>query len=236
MFHTPRWGIIGCKLIRTFLVNGYFHRYLRESSTLKVVPSSSTASHTSWGTCSVIDWHKLFRCYNCCRLCLPGDLIEDGRERAVHDIDKGLWGGLMCTILCLSSPGTITVYVPKKIAGYHFENLGMITSLLSKKPSAKISHKPLIEVLPGHCISMHILVYSVCSYVLCVCSEILEYLSLVIIVQVMERLHQVMRWRRRSSLTGRLINSYHSVRMRYNNKYSNLDLYYVLYRCLCMTL
>ena len=47
--------------------------------------------------------------------------------------------------------GTITVYVPKCVAGHHFENLGMITSLLSKKPpAAKVGSKPLIEVLPGY--------------------------------------------------------------------------------------
>jgi protein SHQ1 len=68
------------------------------------------------------------------RLCLPGELVEDGRERAVHNIEKG----------------TITVYVPKRSTGHHFDNLGMITSLLSKKPAAaKMASKPLIEVLPG---------------------------------------------------------------------------------------
>ena len=47
--------------------------------------------------------------------------------------------------------GTITVYVPKRSTGHHFDNLGMITSLLSKKPAAaKMASKPLIEVLPGH--------------------------------------------------------------------------------------
>ena len=62
--------------------------------------------------------------------------------------------------------GTITVYVPKSVAGHHFENLGMITSLLSKKPAhtqpdaAKVDTKPLIEVLPGYYIAvLHLWLY-----------------------------------------------------------------------------
>ena len=39
--------------------------------------------------------------------------------------------------------------MPKLHDGRHFEDLGMITSLLSKKPMAKTPQKPLIEVLPG---------------------------------------------------------------------------------------
>ena len=54
---------------------------------------------------------------------------------------------LQCSILF--TVGTMTVYVPKKEAGLHFDSLGMITSLLSKKSAAKKMHKPLIEVLPG---------------------------------------------------------------------------------------
>ena len=47
--------------------------------------------------------------------------------------------------------GTITVYVPKCNPGQHFENLGMITSLLSKKSasSEKVPYKPLFEVISG---------------------------------------------------------------------------------------
>ena len=55
--------------------------------------------------------------------------------------------------------GTITVYVPKCVTGHYFENLGMITSLLSKKPqpaAAKVGTKPLIEVLPGYCIAIYL--------------------------------------------------------------------------------
>ena len=76
--------------------------------------------------------------------------MEDGRERAVHDIEKGVFRptNFNCDKPC--TVGTITVYVPKLHVGVHFENLGMITSLLSKKqPTSKTPQNPLIEVLPG---------------------------------------------------------------------------------------
>lgn len=61
------------------------------------------------------------------RLCLPGRLVEDGREKATFDIDKGIF----------------TVRVPKETAGEHFEGLQMLTSLLAPKGSR--SAKPLAE-------------------------------------------------------------------------------------------
>ncbi|XP_065811042.1 protein SHQ1 homolog [Labrus bergylta] len=63
------------------------------------------------------------------RLSLPGKIVEDGRERAKFDIDKGLF----------------IVWVPKETPGEHFEGLQMLTSLLAPKGSR--SAKPLIEVL-----------------------------------------------------------------------------------------
>ncbi|XP_043098092.1 protein SHQ1 homolog [Puntigrus tetrazona] len=61
------------------------------------------------------------------RLTLPGRIVEDGREKASFDIDKGLF----------------TLRVPKEIAGQHFEGLEMLTSLLAPKGSR--SAKPLVE-------------------------------------------------------------------------------------------
>ncbi|XP_039653435.1 protein SHQ1 homolog isoform X1 [Perca fluviatilis] len=63
------------------------------------------------------------------RLSLPGRIVEDGREKAKFDIDKGL----------------VTLWVPKETAGEHFEGLQMLTSLLAPKGSR--SAKPLIEDL-----------------------------------------------------------------------------------------
>ncbi|XP_037638377.1 protein SHQ1 homolog isoform X1 [Sebastes umbrosus] len=63
------------------------------------------------------------------RLSLPGRIVEDGRENAKFDIDKGV----------------VTVRVPKETAGEHFEGLQMLTSLLAPKGSR--SAKPLIEDL-----------------------------------------------------------------------------------------
>ncbi|XP_064404821.1 protein SHQ1 homolog isoform X2 [Halichondria panicea] len=66
------------------------------------------------------------------RLHLPGQVTEDGREKAVFDIEKG----------------SVTVHLPKLQSGEHFDNLGMLTTLLSKKPAkATQSQKPLIEVI-----------------------------------------------------------------------------------------
>uniref|UniRef100_A0A6Q2X522 Protein SHQ1 homolog n=1 Tax=Esox lucius TaxID=8010 RepID=A0A6Q2X522_ESOLU len=61
------------------------------------------------------------------RLTLPGKIVEDGREKASFDIDKGLF----------------TLQVPKETAGQHFEGLQMLTSLLAPKGSR--SAKPLVE-------------------------------------------------------------------------------------------
>ncbi|TNN45591.1 Protein SHQ1 [Liparis tanakae] len=63
------------------------------------------------------------------RLSLPGRIVEDGRETAKFDIDKGL----------------VTLRVPKETAGEHFEGLQMLTSLLAPKGSR--SARPLIEDL-----------------------------------------------------------------------------------------
>ncbi|KAM6947165.1 protein SHQ1 homolog isoform 2-T2 [Lycodopsis pacificus] len=63
------------------------------------------------------------------RLSLPGRIVEDGREKAKFDIDKGL----------------VTLRVPKETSGEHFEGLQMLTSLLAPKGSR--SAKPLIEDL-----------------------------------------------------------------------------------------
>nr|XP_046240727.1 protein SHQ1 homolog [Scatophagus argus] len=67
------------------------------------------------------------------RLSLPGRIVEDGRERAKFDIDKGLF----------------TLQVPKETAGEHFEGLQMLTSLLAPKGSR--SAKPLVEELSTGC-------------------------------------------------------------------------------------
>ena len=102
------------------------------------------------------------------RLCLPGELVEDGRERAAHDIEKG-WPPQPSKVFTSSNfnhnniiyfVGTITVHVPKRNAGQYFDNLGMITALLSKKPAgtaSKMTSKPLIEVLPGHSVNIILL-------------------------------------------------------------------------------
>ncbi|XP_059186060.1 protein SHQ1 homolog [Centropristis striata] len=67
------------------------------------------------------------------RLSLPGRIVEDGREKATFDIDKGLF----------------TVRVPKETAGEHFEGLQMLTSLLA--PQGSRSAKPLIEDISTDC-------------------------------------------------------------------------------------
>ncbi|XP_072539317.1 protein SHQ1 homolog [Salminus brasiliensis] len=61
------------------------------------------------------------------RLSLPGRIVQDGRETASFDIDKGLF----------------TMRVPKESAGQDFEGLQMLTSLLAPKGSR--SAKPLLE-------------------------------------------------------------------------------------------
>lgn len=61
------------------------------------------------------------------RLNLPGRIVEDGREKATFDIDKGLF----------------TLRVAKETAGEHFEGLQFLTNLLAPKGSQ--SAKPLVE-------------------------------------------------------------------------------------------
>ncbi|XP_035007936.2 protein SHQ1 homolog [Hippoglossus stenolepis] len=67
------------------------------------------------------------------RLTLPGRIVEDGREKAKFDIDKGLF----------------TLRVPKETSGENFEGLQMLTSLLAPKGSR--SAKPLVEDLSSGC-------------------------------------------------------------------------------------
>ncbi|KFP05325.1 Protein SHQ1, partial [Calypte anna] len=61
------------------------------------------------------------------RLTLPGRVVEDGREKASYNTDKG----------------TFTIQLPKEIPGQYFEGLDMLTSLLAPKKSR--SAKPLVE-------------------------------------------------------------------------------------------
>ncbi|KFO77837.1 Protein SHQ1, partial [Cuculus canorus] len=61
------------------------------------------------------------------QLTLPGRVVEDGREKASYDADKG----------------TFTIRLPKETAGQYFEGLDMLTSLLAPKKSR--SAKPLVE-------------------------------------------------------------------------------------------
>ena len=67
------------------------------------------------------------------RLTFRHDLVEDGRERAVHDIDTGV----------------LTVWLPKATPGEHFEGLGMLTELLRRPSAAAVAKRgaPLIEVV-----------------------------------------------------------------------------------------
>ncbi|XP_069020878.1 protein SHQ1 homolog [Embiotoca jacksoni] len=67
------------------------------------------------------------------RLTLPGRIVEDGREKATFEIDKGLF----------------TLRVPKETGGEHFEGLQMLTSLLAPKGSR--SAKPLVEDVTAEC-------------------------------------------------------------------------------------
>uniref|UniRef100_A0A7N9APK2 Protein SHQ1 homolog n=1 Tax=Mastacembelus armatus TaxID=205130 RepID=A0A7N9APK2_9TELE len=65
------------------------------------------------------------------RLSLPGRIVEDGKEKAKFDIDKGLF----------------SLWVPKETPGEHFEGLQMLTSLLAPKGSR--SAKSLVEDVKG---------------------------------------------------------------------------------------
>ncbi|XP_075997370.1 protein SHQ1 homolog [Genypterus blacodes] len=67
------------------------------------------------------------------RLTLPGRIVEDGREKATFDVDKGLF----------------SLRVPKETTGEHFEGLQMLTSLLAPKGSR--SAKPLVEDVSVAC-------------------------------------------------------------------------------------
>ena len=64
------------------------------------------------------------------RLTFRRPLVEDGREKAEHDVGTGV----------------LTVWLPKETAGEHFEGLDMLTELL-RKPTAKQPKGPLIEVI-----------------------------------------------------------------------------------------
>ncbi|XP_077582025.1 protein SHQ1 homolog [Stigmatopora nigra] len=67
------------------------------------------------------------------RLTLPGRVVEDGREKATFDIEKGLF----------------TVHIPKEVAGEHFEGLQLLTNLLA--PRGSRSAKPLLEDITPDC-------------------------------------------------------------------------------------
>ncbi|NWS69011.1 SHQ1 protein, partial [Crotophaga sulcirostris] len=62
-------------------------------------------------------------------LTLPGRIVEDGREKASYNTDKGI--------------RTFTIQLPKETPGQYFEGLDMLTSLLAPKKSR--SAKPLVE-------------------------------------------------------------------------------------------
>ncbi len=111
--------------------------------------SSSIASRTSSGTVTSVAMLSSYSPW-WCRLHLPGKVTEDGRERAVFDIDKGVYINTHSPFsrLSLLPPGIMTVHIPKLQSGEHFYNLGMLTALLSRKPlTPTSSQKPLIEVL-----------------------------------------------------------------------------------------
>ena len=58
--------------------------------------------------------------------------------------------------------GTVTVHLPKLNHGEYFQNLGMLTALLAKKPAEnvlKVISKPLIEVLEG-ILSMEVVIHT----------------------------------------------------------------------------
>nr|XP_022299523.1 protein SHQ1 homolog isoform X3 [Crassostrea virginica] len=63
------------------------------------------------------------------RLSLPGNIVENGHEKAEYNSDKGVF----------------TIVVPKETPGEVFEGLDMLTSLLTPK-SQKLK-KPVIEVI-----------------------------------------------------------------------------------------
>uniref|UniRef100_A0A7S4IA85 CS domain-containing protein n=1 Tax=Vannella robusta TaxID=1487602 RepID=A0A7S4IA85_9EUKA len=64
------------------------------------------------------------------RLVFPCSLVEDGREKATYDIDSGI----------------VTISLPKKNAGEHFEDLDLLT-LLKKKEDPSKQKTPAISVI-----------------------------------------------------------------------------------------
>ncbi|XP_056192807.1 protein SHQ1 homolog isoform X1 [Falco biarmicus] len=58
------------------------------------------------------------------RLTLPGRVVEDGREKASYNTDKGIF----------------TLRLPKEIPGQYFEGLDMLTSLLAPKKLKTAKH------------------------------------------------------------------------------------------------
>ena len=64
------------------------------------------------------------------RLTFRHELVEDGRERAEHDMGTGI----------------LRVWLPKAVAGEHFGGLDMLTELL-RRPEPQRARGPLIEVV-----------------------------------------------------------------------------------------
>ncbi|XP_072178404.1 protein SHQ1 homolog isoform X1 [Diadema setosum] len=64
------------------------------------------------------------------RLNLPGRIIEDGREKAAYDTEKG----------------SFTIRVPKETPGEHFEGLDLLTRLLAPR-GATSAAEPHIEII-----------------------------------------------------------------------------------------
>ena len=67
------------------------------------------------------------------RLTFPHTIVEDGREKAQYDIDKG----------------TLVVKLPKETKGEFFDGLDMLTQLLARKKPTKTGN-PLIEVISSN--------------------------------------------------------------------------------------
>ena len=66
------------------------------------------------------------------RLTFPGQVVEDGREKAAYD----------------AATGELLVHIPKAIPGEHFPDLDLLTTLLARKPAAP-SGRANVEVLGG---------------------------------------------------------------------------------------
>ena len=65
------------------------------------------------------------------RLTFRHSLVEDGRERAEHDLGSGV----------------LTVWLPKATPGEHFDGLNLLTELLRKPSAPAAATRPLIEVI-----------------------------------------------------------------------------------------